>query len=42
MDDDRSRVQNAVEEFHTFPKPFSRDEFVANVKDVLEVVRRKA
>jgi DNA-binding response OmpR family regulator len=42
MDDDRSRVQNAVEEFHTFPKPFSRNELVAKVREVLEVVRRKA
>jgi DNA-binding response OmpR family regulator len=42
MDDDRSRVQNAVEEFHTFPKPFSRDELVAKVREVLDVVRRQA
>jgi DNA-binding response OmpR family regulator len=41
MDDDRIRVQNAVEEFHTFPKPFGRDELVAEVREVLAVVRKK-
>jgi|SRR5580704_167863 DNA-binding response OmpR family regulator len=41
MDDDRSEIQNAVEEFYTFPKPFTRDELVAKVKDVLESVRKK-
>jgi len=42
MDDDRTEVQTAVGEFHTFPKPFSRDELIAKVRDVLDVVRRKA
>jgi DNA-binding NtrC family response regulator len=36
MDDDRIRVQNSIREFHTFPKPFSRDEFLAAVRDVLQ------
>ena|SRR5579863_1863087 len=42
LEDDRVDVQNAVEEFHTFPKPFRRDELVAKVKDVLNLIRRKA
>jgi len=42
LEDDRLDVQNAVEEFHTFPKPFRRDELVAKVKDVLNLIRRKA
>jgi DNA-binding NtrC family response regulator len=42
LEDDRVGVQNEVEEFHTFPKPFRRDELVAKVKDVLNLVRRKA
>ena len=42
LEDDRVNVQNAVEEFHTFPKPFRRDELVAKVKDVLKLIRRKA
>jgi DNA-binding response OmpR family regulator len=41
MDDDRVRVQNDIEAFYTFPKPYSRDELVAKVRDVLDVVRRK-
>ena len=40
MDDDRIRVQNAVEEFYTFPNPFSRGELVAKVRDVLDAVRK--
>ena len=42
MDDDRATVQNAIEEFHTFPKSFSRDELLAKVRDVLNFIRRKA
>jgi DNA-binding response OmpR family regulator len=42
MDDDRVRVQNEVETFYTFPKPYSREELVAKVRDVLVAVRRRA
>jgi DNA-binding response OmpR family regulator len=42
MDDDRVKVRDAVGEFHTFPQPFTRDELVAKVKEVLSVVRKKA
>jgi DNA-binding response OmpR family regulator len=41
VDDDRLNVQNAIEEFYTFPKPFSRDELLANVRDVLQIIRSK-
>lgn len=41
MDDDRIRVQHDIEAFYTFPKPYSRDELVAKVRDVLDVIRRK-
>jgi DNA-binding NtrC family response regulator len=39
MDDDRIRDPNEIEEFYTFPKPFSRDELLAKVKDVLQIIR---
>jgi hypothetical protein len=35
MDDDSIRVQNAVQEFPSFPAPFTRGEFVASVRDIL-------
>ena len=41
MDDDRLNDQHAIEEFHTFPKPFSRDELLAEVRAVLDIVRRQ-
>jgi len=42
VDDDRTGVKNAIEEFYTFPKPYPRDELLAKVKDVLDVIRKKA
>ena len=42
VDDDRLNVQNAIEEFYAFPKPFSRDELLTNVRDVLQIIRSKA
>jgi DNA-binding NtrC family response regulator len=36
IDDDRIRVQNSIREFHTFPAPFTRNEFLAAVKGVLK------
>ncbi len=41
LDDDRIKVQTEIEEFHTFPKAFSRDELVAKVREVLDAVRKK-
>jgi DNA-binding response OmpR family regulator len=40
LDDDRPNIRNAVGEFHTFPKPFGRDEFLAKVTEVLAFVRK--
>lgn len=40
MDDDRVRDQDAIGLFHTFPKPFSRAEFLRTVKEVLATVHR--
>jgi len=42
LEDDRIEVQNAIEDFHTFPKAFRRDELVAKVKEVLKLTRGKA
>lgn len=41
MDEDRGNVNNAVERFYTFPKPFSREDLLAKVKDVLHQIREK-
>jgi DNA-binding response OmpR family regulator len=41
MDEDRIRVKSAVTDIHTFPNPFSSEELLAKVKDVLEAVRKK-
>jgi hypothetical protein len=40
MDDDRINVQNAIEKFDTFPKPFSREELLAKVKDAVRIILR--
>jgi CheY-like chemotaxis protein len=40
MEDDRVRDQHAIEEFHIFPQPFKRAEFLAAVRDVLRAVRK--
>ena len=42
MDDDRLRVQNAIEKFYTFPEPLNHDQLLAKVKEVLHVVHYKA
>lgn len=42
MADDRVDVQNALEDFHIFPKPFRREELVAAVKNVVNQVWPKA
>ena len=35
MEDDRIRDQNAIEDFHVFPRNFTRDEFLKEVHKVL-------
>jgi CheY-like chemotaxis protein len=40
MDDDRVRDQDALGLFHVFPKPFSRNELLASVKEVLNTTHK--
>ena len=42
MDDQRIRDQHELREFYVFPKPYSRDEILANVKEVLRSAHGKA
>lgn len=41
LDDDRVNVEETLEEFHVFPKPFHREDLIAKVKDVMETIRGK-
>lgn len=41
MDDQRVRDQHELKEFYMFPKPFARDELLANVKEVLRISHEK-
>jgi len=41
IDDDRVRVRDEIGEFHTFPKPFSADELLRAVRDVLHIAHGK-
>jgi DNA-binding response OmpR family regulator len=41
MNDDRVNAQNTVERFYLFPQPFSRDELLAKVGTVLNIIRRR-
>jgi DNA-binding response OmpR family regulator len=41
IDDGRIKVKNEIEDFYSFPKPFTREDLLAKVKDVLETVRNK-
>ncbi len=41
LDDDRTLVRTTVDDFYLFPKPFSTDELLTKVGDVLNVVRSK-
>jgi DNA-binding NtrC family response regulator len=41
MEVDRVRDQNAIEEFHIFPKPFTRDELLEEVRRILTAVRER-
>jgi CheY-like chemotaxis protein len=40
MDDDRIRDQNAIDEFHIFPRSFTRDDFLNEVRRVLAGLRK--
>ncbi len=39
MDDDRTNIRNVLQDFQTFPKPFTRDELLAEVRNVLNMNR---
>ena len=39
LDDDRINIRNSVEEFYSFPKPFTSAELLAKIKDVLYTIR---
>ena len=41
LDDDRVNDQIAIGEVHVFPKPFTRQELLAKVREVLSIVRSK-
>ena len=41
LDADQTNIQNTVDDFYVFPKPFSRDELLAKIRDVLELARKK-
>ncbi len=39
MEDDRANIRNVLRDFQTFPKPFTRDELLADVRNVLNINR---
>ena len=39
MEDDRTNIRNVLQDFQTFPKPFTRDELLAEVSNVLNTNR---
>jgi DNA-binding response OmpR family regulator len=41
MEDDRVRDRNAIDDFHIFPRPFSRDELLKKVNEVLLEIRKR-
>lgn len=40
MQDDRVRDQHSIDDFHTFPKPFTREELLDKVRGVLAAVHK--
>lgn len=42
MDHDEVDVQNAVQDFHTFPAPFRRAELLAKVHEILKPAHKRA
>jgi DNA-binding response OmpR family regulator len=41
IDDGRIKIENEIDDFYAFPKPFAREDLIAKVKDVLDAVRKK-
>jgi DNA-binding response OmpR family regulator len=42
VEDDRTRVRKEIGDFHIFPQPFTADELLRTVKDVLRIVHEKS
>lgn len=40
MEDDRVRDATAIDEFHIFPDPFTRHDFLEKVREVLRSIQR--
>jgi len=40
MDDERIRVENSIERYHVFPKPFAASDLLDKVQEVLEKSKR--
>jgi DNA-binding NtrC family response regulator len=40
MDDDRVRDQNSIDEFHIFPRPFTRNSLLEEVRNILIALRK--
>lgn len=40
LEDDRVRDSIAIEDFHIFPDPFTRDEFLGKVRNILRSIHR--
>jgi DNA-binding response OmpR family regulator len=41
IDDGRLKLKNEIDDFYSFPKPFTREDLLATVKDVLDTIRKK-
>jgi DNA-binding response OmpR family regulator len=41
LDNDRDNVRSTVDEFHTFPPPFTREQLLNKVREILYPVRKK-
>jgi DNA-binding NtrC family response regulator len=41
MEDDRLQNPNEIEGFHTFPKPFTRDQLLGNLRSLLKTIRHR-
>ena len=40
MEDDRVRDKTAIDEFHIFPDPFTREQLLAKVRNVLQSIHK--
>ena len=42
MDDDRVHVEDSINDFHVFPKPFAASDLLTAVREVLRIIHEKA